>query len=74
LTNIRTILAEAGAGLENVIKVTVFSVDLNNRKAMNEVRFEMFGEHRPASTHVEVSRLIDPEWLVEVECVAEAPE
>ncbi len=74
LTNIQTILAEAGAGLENVIKVTVFSVDLNNRKAMNEVRLEMFGEHRPASTHVQVSRLIDPDWLVEVECVAESPE
>ena len=70
LTNIRTILEEAGAGLENVVKVTVFSVDLDNRKAMNEVRLEMFGEHRPASTHVQVARLIDPDWLVEVECVA----
>jgi len=74
LTNIQTILAEAGAGLENVIKVTVFSVDLDNRKVMNEVRLKMFGEHRPASTQVQVSRLIDPDWLVEVECVAEAPE
>ncbi len=73
LTNIQTILKEAGADLKNVVKVTVFSVDLNNRKAMNGVRLEMFGEHRPASTHVEVSRLIDPDWLVEVECVAELP-
>ncbi len=45
LTNIRTILEEAGTGLENVVKVTVFSADLDNRKAMNEVRLEMFGEH-----------------------------
>ncbi len=74
LTNIRTILEEAGAGLENVVKVTVFSADLDNRKAMNEVRLEMFGEHRPASTHVEVARLIDPDWLVEVECIAALPD
>ncbi len=73
LTNIQTILNEAGADLGNVVKVTVFNVDLNNRKAMNEVRLEMFGEHRPASTHVEVTRLIDPDWLVEVECVAGLP-
>ena len=73
LTNIRIILEEAGAGLENVVKVTVFSVDLNNRKAMNEVRLEMFGDHRPASTHVQVARLIDPDWLVEVECIASLP-
>lgn len=73
LTNIQTILKEVGAGLENVVKVTVFSVDLNNRKAMNEVRLEMFGEYRPASTHVQVARLIDPDWLVEVECVAALP-
>ena len=73
LTNIQTVLRVAGADLNNVVKVMVFSVDLNNRKAMNEVRLEMFGEHRPASTHVEVSRLIDPDWLVEVECVAELP-
>lgn len=74
LSNIRTILEEAGAGLENVVKVTVFSADLNNRKAMNEVRLEMFGDHKPASTHVQVARLIDPDWLVEVECVAALPE
>ena len=73
LTNIRTILEEAGAGLENVVKTTVFSADLNNRKVMNEVRQEMFGGYLPANSHVQVARLIDPDWLAEVECIAALP-
>ena len=73
ITNIRTILEEAGAGLENVVKTTVFSADLNNRKVMNEVRQEMFGGHLPANSQVQVARLVDPDWLVEVECVAALP-
>ena len=73
ITNIRTILEEAGAGLENVVKTTVFSVDMNNRKVMNEVRQEMFGGHLPANSQVQVARLVDPDWLVEVECVAALP-
>jgi reactive intermediate/imine deaminase len=74
LTNIKAILAAAEAGLENVIKVTVFNTNLDNREAMNKVRLEMFGDHQPASTHIQISRLIDPDWLVEVECVAALPE
>ena len=70
ITNIQTILEEAGAALDNVVKVTVFSADLDNRKVMNDVRLEMFGEHRPASSQVQVARLVDPDWLVEVECIA----
>ena len=73
ITNIRTILEEAGAGLENVVKTTVFSADMNNRKVMNEVRQEMFGGHLPANSQVQVARLVDPDWLVEVECVAALP-
>ncbi len=70
LTNIKTVLEEAGAGLEDVIRVTVFTTDMNNRGAMNTVRLEMFGDHRPASTHVQIVCLVDPDWLVEVECNA----
>ena len=74
LTNIKTVLQEAGAGLNDVIKVTVFNTDLNNRKVINAVRLDMFGDHRPASTHVQVSALIDPNWIMEVECVAVLPD
>ena len=73
LTNIETVLEEAGAGLNDVIKVTVFNTDLDNRKEINRVRTEMFGDHKPASTHVQIVRLIDPDWLLEVECVAALP-
>ncbi|MFC1664657.1 RidA family protein [Pseudomonadota bacterium] len=74
LANIKTVLQEAGAGLNNVIKVTVFNTDLNNRKVINAVRLDMFGDHRPASTHVQVAALIDPDWIMEVECVAVLPD
>ena len=73
LTNIKTVLEEAGAGLKDVIRVTVFTTDMNNREPMNKVRLEMFGDHRPASTHVQIVRLVDPDWLVEVECIATLP-
>ena len=64
LTNIWAILEEVGTGLENVVQ---------NRNSMNEVRLKMFGEHRPASSQVQVARLVDPDWLAEVECIAALP-
>ena len=70
LKNIETVLQEAGAGLDDVIKVTVFNTDLKNRKQINEIRTEFFGDHRPASTHVQVAALIDPDWIMEIDCVA----
>lgn len=73
LTNIKTVLEEAGAGLKDVVRVTVFTTDMNNRGPMNQVRLEMFGDHRPASTQVQIMRLVDPDWLVEVECIAALP-
>ena len=73
LTNIKTVLEEVGAGLDDVIKVSVFNTNLDNRKEINAVRTEMFGDHKPASTHVQIVRLIDPDWLLEVECVAALP-
>ncbi len=73
LTNIKAILEEAGAGLGDVVRVTVYTTDMANRGPMNHVRLEMFGDHRPASTHVQIMRLVDPDWLVEVECIAALP-
>ena len=71
--NIGAVLAAAGAGFADVIKVTVFLTDVDDRQAVNSVRQEVFGEHRPASTLVEISRLAIPGALIEVEAVALLP-
>lgn len=70
LENLRRVLQAAGGDLHHVIKVTVFTTDMANRAAINRVRTELFGGHRPASSQVQVVRLVDPDWLVEIEAVA----
>ncbi len=71
--NMRRVLAAAGAGPEDVVKVTVFLLDVDDRPRINPVRREFFGKTRPASTLVEVSRLAIPGALIEVEAVAVLP-
>jgi 2-iminobutanoate/2-iminopropanoate deaminase len=68
--NVGAVLAAAGAGFGDVVKVTVFLTDVDDRAAINTVRQEMFGAARPASTLVEVSRLAIPGARIEVEAVA----
>jgi 2-iminobutanoate/2-iminopropanoate deaminase len=72
-TNIGAVLEAAGAGFGDVVKVTVFLIDIDDRQAVNTVRREVFGSARPASTLVEVSRLVVPGALIEVEAVAVIP-
>lgn len=67
-------LKAAGAGPEHVVKVQVFLTDVNDRPAINPRRIAYFGEHRPASTLVEVSALVDPRLKVEIECQAFLPD
>jgi len=71
--NIGAVLEAAGAGFGDVVKVTVFLIDIDDRQAVNTVRREVFGSARPASTLVEVSRLVVPGALIEVEAVAVIP-
>lgn len=63
-------LRHAGAGPQNVVKVNVYMTDIRERPAINPRRIAYFGEHRPASTLVEVSGLVDPRMKVEIEAVA----
>jgi 2-iminobutanoate/2-iminopropanoate deaminase len=72
--HIGRVLNAAGASFADVLKVTVFLTDINDRPKINPVRREFFGDHRPASTLVEVSRLVRPEAKVEVEAVAGIPD
>jgi 2-iminobutanoate/2-iminopropanoate deaminase len=68
--NMREVLAAAGASFADVVKVTVFLTDVDDRPLVNPVRQEVFGETRPASTLVEISRLAVPGARIEVEAVA----
>ena len=70
----RTVLAAGGCGFEDVVKVTIFLTDVDDRPKINPVRQEVFGATRPASTLVEVPRLAIPGAKVEIECVALVPE
>jgi 2-iminobutanoate/2-iminopropanoate deaminase len=71
--NLAAILEAGGATFADVAKVTVFLTDIDDRAAINPVRQEFFGDARPASTLVEVSRLVVPGAKVEVELVARVP-
>lgn len=69
LENIKEVLATAGCSLQNVIKSTVFIKDMNQFPAINEVYARYFGDHKPARSTVEVSRL-PRDVLVEIEVIA----
>ncbi|KKJ94622.1 endoribonuclease L-PSP [Micromonospora sp. HK10] len=67
-------LREAGATLADVIRTRVMLVDIDRWREAARAHGERFAEVRPACTFVEVSRFIDPEWLVEFEVDAVVPD
>lgn len=68
--NIGSVLSAAGTSFAEVVKVTVYLTDVDDRELINPVRQEVFGDARPSSTLVEVSRLVLPGARVEVDAVA----
>jgi reactive intermediate/imine deaminase len=68
--NMGKVLAAAGAGFEDVLKVTVFLTDIEDRARINPVRQEYFRGTRPASTLIGVAALAVPGMKVEIEAVA----
>ena len=72
LNNLETVLKEAGCNREHIIKTSVFLKNFADFEKMNRAYAAFFGDHTPARTTVEVSRL-PKEALVEIECVAEIP-
>jgi 2-iminobutanoate/2-iminopropanoate deaminase len=70
LQNIDQCLRAAGGGPEHVVKVTIYLTDISDRSAINGERIRYFGEHRPASTLVQVVALVTPELKVEIEAEA----
>jgi 2-iminobutanoate/2-iminopropanoate deaminase len=68
------ILLAGGSSFEDVVKVSVYLTDINDRPLVNPVRQRVFGATRPASTLVEVSALAVPGAKIEVDCIALVPQ
>lgn len=67
---IAKVLQDAGSSVKDVIRTRIFLTDIAHWEAVGKVHGEVFGDIRPASSMLEVSRLINPDWLVEIEADA----
>lgn len=72
IDNLRLLLEGAGASLSDVVKTTVFLVDMDDYATMNDIYCEMFGDHRPARSAVAVAAL-PLGAVVEIEAWSHAP-
>ena len=70
LSNVKVALEAAGSGLSDVVRTRIFVVNIDDWEIVGRVHGEFFGAVRPASSMVEVRRLIAPEILVEIEADA----
>jgi 2-iminobutanoate/2-iminopropanoate deaminase len=73
-SNIRRTLAAHGADFDEVVKETIYTTDMDAMLKSSDLRFEYYNKERlPTTSWVQVQRLVDPGFLVEIEVVAELP-
>jgi 2-iminobutanoate/2-iminopropanoate deaminase len=73
-SNIRRTLAAHGADFEEVVKETIYTTDMDALLKASDLRFEFYDKERlPTTSWVQVQRLVDPGFLVQIEVVAELP-
>jgi len=70
IRNLQSALEKAGAGLEHVVRTRMFVTDISRWQEAGRAHAEFFGAIKPATTMVEISRLIDQDMLFEIEADA----
>ena len=67
---IKALVESQGGTMANVVKITTYLTDMNQRVELASVREEFFGKKAPASTMVQISALAHPDWMIEIEAIA----
>lgn len=74
LKNLSAVIEAAGGALSDIVKITVFVRDLEQFRQVQDVRKRYFTPPYPASTMIQISRLVDPRCLIEIDAIAALPD
>ena len=72
--NLKLALAAAGATFDNLVKVTTFVTNMSHLQTLRTLRGKYYGKNAPASTLVEIGKLVHEDLMIEIEAIAVVPE